>query len=58
MSPVENKKGDKNEQQVEGEEFVAGWQKGLTSPFFFLELGSCVIELGINELINFFLGGP
>ena len=55
---MENKKGDKNEQQVEGEEFVAGWQKGLTSPFSFLELGSCVIELGINELINFFLGGP
>ena len=58
MSPVENKKGDKNEQQVEGEELVAGRQKGLASPFPFLELGSCVVELGINELVDSFLGGP
>ena len=58
MSPVENKKSDKNEQQVEGEKFVAGGQEGFTSAFPFLEHGPCVVAFGINKLVNFFLGGP
>ena len=49
IAPAKEEEGQRDEEEVEGEELPAGGQEGLPPAFHLPELGLCVVELGVDS---------